>query len=235
MHSMVEQLALAPGKAKTVIETVYSSLRQDILNGKHAPGSRLRIEHIRETYGVSSSSVREALSRLLSENLVTTVGQRGFRVAPVSIEDFKAIAEMRKLLESKAVYESVSNGDDNWEARLVMISYKLAKTEAALAKGEEGMIDEWQERNQEFHNALIAGCTNSWLLSFRSTIYQNSVRYIRMCIADDSSPRNVRQEHQAIFDAAIARDASLAAKLVEEHIDKSVSDLMVQLSTILND
>ncbi|NVK20515.1 MAG: FCD domain-containing protein [Methylocystaceae bacterium] len=218
---------------KTKIEHVYSSLRQDILNGKFEPGSKLRIEHIRESYGVSSSSVREALSRLLVENLVTTEGQRGFRVSRVSIEDFKEIAEMRKMLESRAVYESVIRGDDEWEANLVKASHKLAKIENLMNTDRQSSTDEWELRNNDFHDALIAGCNNKWLLNFRSTLYQNSIRYIRMCVEDKSSPRDVRQEHQAIFEAALERKAKLASTLIEDHIEKSVTDLMDRLNSIL--
>jgi len=221
-------------KSKTIIETVYSSLRHQILDGDFAPGSRLRIERIRAEFGVSSSSVREALSRLLAENLVTTEGQRGFSVSPVSLSDFTEIAVMRKLLESKAVYESVTCGDDNWEANLVMMSHKLSKIETQRSAGDAISLDEWETRNREFHDALIAACQNHWLLNFRATLYQNSVRYIRMCVADTSSQRDVRGEHQAIFEAALARNAKLASTLIEDHIDKSVTDLMGRLRHLID-
>ncbi len=231
---LVNEQISTSAKGKTIIEAVYTSLRQQILDGKFEPGSKLRIESIRADFGVSSSSVREALSRLLSENLVTTEGQRGFRVSPVSIKDFQEIADMRKLLESKAVFESVSQGDDHWEANLVMMSYKLSKIESQRSAGESINLDEWEHRNRDFHDALISACHNQWLLNFRTTLYENSVRYIRMCIADNHSRRDVRQEHQAIFEAALDRNAKLASTLIEDHIDKSVSDLMCRLTDILD-
>ena len=100
---------------KTTIESVYEALRQAILVGEIAPESRLRVEELRQKFGVGASTVREALSRLLVENLVTTEGQRGFRAAAVSVEDFKNIVEMRAMFEAKAVRESVLKGDDDWE------------------------------------------------------------------------------------------------------------------------
>ena len=53
-------------KAKAAIEEVQTSLREDILSGKLAPRSRLPIEALRAQFGVSSSTLREALSRLMS-------------------------------------------------------------------------------------------------------------------------------------------------------------------------
>lgn len=223
----------AAAKSKTLIETIYASLRHEILNGRFLPGSKLRIEKIREEYGVSSSSAREALSRLLAENLVTTEGQRGFSVSPVSLNDFKDIAEMRKLLESKAVFESVTKADDDWEANLVMASHRLAKIENNRNLGKIIDLDEWEAMNKTFHNALIANCHNNWLLNFRTTLYQHSIRYIRMCVADTSFHRDVRQEHQAIFDAAMERNAKLTSALIEDHIKKSVDHLMSLLTNII--
>ncbi|WP_428542809.1 GntR family transcriptional regulator [Profundibacter sp.] len=218
------------GGGKTAIGVVYSSLMQAILNGEIEPESRLRIENLRLRYGVGSSTVREALSRLLVENLVTTQGQKGFRVAPVSMADFEEIVKMRALLESAALLESMENGDDEWEGNLVAAHHRLAKIEKAiLASKADEVSDEnvrdWEFRNRDFHDALYAACHNRWLQKFRNILYNQSVRYLRISISSRSVPRDVRAEHQAIFDAAIGRDKVLAEKLLREHIGKSIGVL----------
>ncbi|WP_372603515.1 GntR family transcriptional regulator [Actibacterium sp.] len=208
---------------KTAIEEVYASLRQEILNGELAPQSRLRIEELRQRYGVGSSTVREALSRLLVENLVTTEGQRGFHVAPVSIKDFREIVEMRTLLEARAVRESIQHGDDDWESRFVAAHHRLSKIETEMPGREKATVDEWEIRNREFHNAMISACTNLWLLNFREILYNHSVRYLRISLTERTIPRDVRAEHDAIFNAVINRDQDLAEKLTIDHIRKSVA------------
>jgi DNA-binding FadR family transcriptional regulator len=50
--------------------------------GKRAPGQRLRVEHLKDPYQLSSGTLREALSLLVPDALVTVKSQRGFRVAP---------------------------------------------------------------------------------------------------------------------------------------------------------
>ena len=151
---------------KTAIEEVHASIREGILNGILEPEGRLRVEALRKEYGVGSSTVREALSRLLIENLVTTEGQRGFHVAPVSLEDFRQIAEMRMLLEVKAVTDSIRDGDDDWEARVVGAHHRLAKIETEMPGKERASVNEWEARNRDFHDAMISACSNRWLLKF---------------------------------------------------------------------
>lgn len=209
-------------QGKTAIEDVHAAIRAGILNGDLAPESRLRVEALRKEHQVGSSTVREALSRLLVENLVTTEGQRGFHVAPVSNEDLRQIAQMRMLLEAQAVRESIERGDDAWEARLVGAHHRLAKVETELPGHEKRSVNEWEARNRDFHDAMISACTNRWLLNFREILYNHSVRYIRISFLERKIPRDVRSEHQALFDAVIARDADLAEKLTRDHIWRTV-------------
>ncbi|WP_420569548.1 GntR family transcriptional regulator [Thalassovita sp.] len=221
-------------QSRTTIELVYGALRQAILSGEIEPESRLRVEVLRKTFGVGASTVREALSRLLVENLVTTEGQRGFRAAIVSVQDFKNIVEMRALLEAQAVRESIANGDDEWESGFVAAHHRLAKIEVEMAGREEQAVAEWEARNRDFHNAMIGACTNSWLLNFREILYSHSIRYLHIALTDRTIPRDVRSEHQAIFDAVIARDADLAEKLTLEHIRRSVPVIEKRLSARLD-
>src|SRR3954454_6747140 len=81
----------------------YRRIQSDIVFGRLRPGQKLRLEALRETYGISISTLREILSRLTAEGLVIAEGRRGFEVPPVSIENLKELAELRLLLESHAM------------------------------------------------------------------------------------------------------------------------------------
>ena len=85
----------APSSARTLIEHAYTRLRDDIVSGQLVPGEKLRVEHLKERYGVSAGTLREAITRLASDALVVTEGQRGFRVAPITIEDLEDITNLR--------------------------------------------------------------------------------------------------------------------------------------------
>ena len=80
---------------RTLIEQAYARLRDDIVTGQLGPGERLRVEHLKTDYGVSAGTLREAITRLASDALVVTEGQRGFRVAPIALEDLEDITNLR--------------------------------------------------------------------------------------------------------------------------------------------
>ncbi|MEX1252590.1 MAG: GntR family transcriptional regulator, partial [Hyphomonas sp.] len=87
----------------TAGELLYRKLRADILFAVLKPNDKLTLEPISRRYGASVPTIREVLNRLVSESLVVAEGQKGFRVAPVSIKGLKEIAHARLLLEAEAL------------------------------------------------------------------------------------------------------------------------------------
>jgi DNA-binding transcriptional regulator YhcF (GntR family) len=83
---------------------IYSgnlNVGHDVVCGKLAPGERLRVEHLKDQYAVGAGTLREALSLLVADALVTSEGQRGFRVAPISMEDLEDVTNTRVMLETE--------------------------------------------------------------------------------------------------------------------------------------
>lgn len=222
---MVTQAPARPERTggKTMIETVFQALREDVLAGRRKPGERLHIERLRKEFGVSSSTVREALLLLVSETLATTEGQKGFRVVPASAKDFRAIAEMRVLLETKGLRESMIRGDDTWEAGVLAAFHRLSKVEAQMTGTVSAdLAAQWEARNNDFHQALVAACDNPWLLRLRAILHQQSARYLRMSLTNRTVPRNVQAEHKAIMEATLARDPDRACVEINEHIMRTI-------------
>jgi len=212
-----------PKTGRTRVEIVYATLRRDILDGVFAPGAKLRTEELRTRYNTGGTTIREALTRLLGEALVTTEGQRGFRVALASTVDFADLTEVRKLIETEALRQSIAGGDEAWESQVVAAFYRLSKVEERLAENALGALSEFEERNREFHQALIAACPSRWLHHLNALLYQQSERYRRMTMTKRMAPRDIHAEHQAIFDATLVRDIDLACKLTVKHIDKTLA------------
>ena len=78
-----------PGEPATLGEAAYQRLRADIVAGSLEAGKPLRLEALRQRYGLSFSPLREALMRLQSERLVLSTALRGFSVAPLSRDEIK--------------------------------------------------------------------------------------------------------------------------------------------------
>nr|WP_238481968.1 FCD domain-containing protein [Pinisolibacter aquiterrae] len=211
--------------ARSLVEAAYETIRHDILTGDLAPGTKLRFEMLRARYGVGASTLREALTRLVGEALVTSEEQRGFRVAPISIEDFADLTRTRRLIEVEALRQSIVFGDDLWEAGLVAAFHRLSKVEEKLPDAPERQQDEFEERNRDFHRALIAACPSRWLKHMHAILFQQSERYRRIALCDRTVPRDVHTEHKAVLEAALARDVDLACRLEGEHIERTLEVL----------
>lgn len=218
---------------KTLVESAYRALRRDIIEGRLAPGEKLRVEHLKDDYGVGAGTLREALSLLISDALVVSQEQRGFRVAPVSLEDFEDITQTRVMLECEALRQSITMGDDAWEADLVAAFHRLAKAEEKRIGSE--VREEWEERNRIFHEVLIAACPSRWLKHFLSILYQQAERYRRMSLYLQPIPRDIHIEHEALLHAAINREADKAAAILAEHIQLTFRSIQAIPADQLNE
>lgn len=216
---------------RTLIERVYRQLRHDIVEGRLHPGEKLRVEHLKDHYGISAGTLREALGLLLSDALVYNQGQRGFYVANTSIDDLADITNARVLLETEALRQSIASGGDEWEAELVAAFHRLSKAEQKLSQRTEHNLREWERRNRGFHEALIACCESRWLRHLISILYRQSERYRHLVIADGSLPRDVHAEHQLIFEATMAHDIDAASRALEQHIRLTFQTVRLVLPT----
>lgn len=203
---------------KTLVEGAYQRLRRDIIEGVLPPGEKLRVEHLKEHYEVGAGTLREALLLLVTDALVVAQGQRGFRVAPISIADFEDITRTRVLLETEALRQSINNGGEEWEAGVVAAFHRLSRAEQKLAQHDTSTTEEWERRNRAFHEALIAASPSNWIRHFQHILYQQSERYRRINLFRQPIPRDVHAEHQALFEAALERDAERAVRTLTDHI-----------------
>ena len=215
--------------ARTLVEFAYHQIRERILGGHLTPGSKLKVEVLRSEYGVGASTMREALSLLIADALVTAEGQRGFRVATISLEDLLDISRMRKLLECEALRESIEKGSDEWEAGVVAAYHRLTLVEERIYDDTQNLADEWEDRNRAFHDALLAGCVSKWLHHFQSILYHQAVRYRRMALMAPQIGRDVRKEHKQLLDAVLRRDVESACAITADHIDRTVDGIATLL------
>lgn len=214
------------GPARTLAEGAYLKLRRDIIEGRLRPGEKLRVEHLKDHYAVGAGTLREALALLLSDALVVAEGQRGFRVAPISMEDLEDLTRTRILLETEALRSSIRHGDALWEERLHRAFEDLTRVENQLGNRASPKVRRWETQNRNFHEALIAGYQSPWLRYMLGMLYRQSERYRRIALISRTQPRDVHAEHTAIYQAAIARDARSACAALELHIRLTLEQLM---------
>src|SRR5689334_24808351 len=122
-------------RGRSLVEDIYNQLRADILFGRRLPSSRLPLNSIAEEHGVSLSVVREAVTRLASEDLVEATPQRGFRVRSISLADLHDLTWVRIQIEGLALRQASAKGEVTWEANLVAAHHGLAATPMFLDDG----------------------------------------------------------------------------------------------------
>src|SRR6201990_145287 len=195
----------------------YRRIRSDIIFGVLNPSGRLKLDSMKEDYGLSVSTLREILHPMASERFVVAEGQRGFEVAPVSIQNLRELAQLRVLLEHHAMAESFRLGDMEWEGRGVSAHHKLAATERAIQS--EGDDPELRKRyDGEFHQALISSCGSRELMQTHAVVFDKYFRYALQYRGSATA-----EQHRALLECALERDAEKARKILVDHIDGCVA------------
>ena len=211
--------------AQSTTQRAYLALRDAILSGEIAPGEKLKVETLKTTYSTGASPVREALSLLTSDQLVERRDQRGFRVAQASKDQFEEILNLRCKLEDLALRTSLEKGSKQWEDDLVLTHHHMCRVY-------DGPASIFEEHHKSFHMSLISACDSPILLRFCDQLYSLNVRYRNLAGKSKGySKRDVAEEHNDIFNAAIDRDADRASELLASHY-RTTGNYLVDLLSI---
>lgn len=216
----------ALASSATRATNLYDQLRSDLLAGQHEPGSKLAIEALCALYDTSQTPLREALNRLTADGLVQRREQRGFAVAEISAADLDEITRTRCWLEEIALRESLAARSTAWEEALVLAHHRLARTPRSLREDRFEDNPEWEPRHRAFHRALISGCGSRWLLAFCEQLADQHHRYRRLSAPRAFRKRGVKNEHQALLDAALAGDADKAVLLLKAHFERTAKVIL---------
>lgn len=207
--------------AASASEEVRLALRADILNGRVAPGSPLRPSRIAAAHGTSLTVAREALNRLSDSGLVELRPNQGFRVPPLRLEHWAAVAEARVVVDTAALRASVDAGDVDWEGDAIAAHHRLSTLRMS---GGDDAADEWAAAHATFHARLLAACPNSVLLDLCARLWDESELYRRWSTARDTE-RDIAAEHRQLLQHALHREADAAADLLARHIRRTLGAL----------
>jgi DNA-binding GntR family transcriptional regulator len=197
---------------QTVTEQVHRHLKQAIIEGEFQPGDRLVEVEIAARLGASRTPVREALSKLEQEGLVTPVRFGGLAVAQLSEVDVVEIFSLIKLLESYAGRLAAERATDK----------QLAKLEQ-LCKRAEQLPDIDTERlaelNQQFHEQVVEAAGHKRLRELIMTL-RTSLRPYRLVSLESSEFRKkCVLDHRALVDAVRARKGEQVEQMMFAHLN----------------
>ena len=211
---------------RTQTGDIYADLRAKLGAGELPPGIKLKPADLQGEYGCSANTVRDVLMRLSNVGLVEFQLQRGFRATESTLHRRSDVARFRLLLEREGAAESMRLGGVGWEAQLAAAHQKLLHIERQI-QTEGDLIPFkrlWNEAEWEFHETLISACASPLLIETFSRVYlqfrQQNFGQHRDFGANFFE--TIVAEHQAIVDAALARDRTACQHAIHAHLKRNI-------------
>jgi DNA-binding GntR family transcriptional regulator len=189
---------------------LFEVLRLRILSGEMSAGSRVIQDEVAGEFGVSRIPTRDALKRLESEGLLRGDEIGRYTVASLSSDDAVEVYAIRRRLEPLAGSLAASRATD---VELAQIGRLLEETERA---GKKRDASAYVELNRHFHMAIYEASRAPRLVRMIRTLWSGVIIFTPI-----SAPKRIphsNQEHRALFDRLLARDAEGVAAALERHV-----------------
>ncbi|WP_149139527.1 GntR family transcriptional regulator [Gemmobacter caeruleus] len=208
-HDADLRIAHSPTKLR---ELAVDRLRQAIISGRFAGGSRLVERTLCDQLGVSRSVVREAIRYLEAEGLVETQGRSGPVVATLDWPRARQIYDIRRLLEAAAAAACATRADEGTKKRL------RAALDALKLSFENGQPDRLLGATTHFYQVIFdaAGHDIAWEIVQRLNGRISRLRAITLATSDRSVSGHAHM--QRICAAICAHDPEAAAAAVNDHL-----------------
>jgi DNA-binding GntR family transcriptional regulator len=202
-------------------DAAYERLRSAIVGRRLTPGAALAETELAEALGVSRTPVREALTRLQLEGLVSRDRSGRLTVARLSREKVADLFEIRMLLECYAAQLAAERISDDELAALEVL---LAEDRAAL---QAGSIEDLAAINHRFHDVVVRAARNRALVALMRTLSHRLVGLTPFAVGDRQSQANFVAQHASLLRLVRDGDGAGAAALVRDHLVQA-RDLLLQ-------
>lgn len=200
----------------TLHDAVLNQIRDMIIEGRLAPGTRINEGQVGAMLGVSRTPLREAIKTLASEGLVEIVPAKGALVRRFSENDIREILFVLKALEQTAARLACRHATDAEISAIRAMHAAMLKHYAARNRLE------YFKLNQTIHSAIVQASGNSVLVQTHETL-QSQIKRIRF-LGNETPERwaAAMAEHEEMIEALGARDADRLAEILGRHLDKTV-------------
>jgi DNA-binding GntR family transcriptional regulator len=216
-------LVLQVRNASSLVDLCYEAIRDGIISSRFRPGEKLNQLDLARELDVSQRTVRDALSRLVSENLVEQTLYKGFMVVDISVEEQEEIYELRAALEGIAMDHAVEKITDAEIERMRDL------IPLAVIGEDSESLQMAREANREFHMIPVLATGKRQLIRMLDQIWDMILTYyLRDPVTNEdrnTSHEGDFAEHTRIVDALAARDAGRARMEMVNHIHSNLSDL----------
>ncbi|MFI2486613.1 GntR family transcriptional regulator [Promicromonospora kroppenstedtii] len=190
---------------------VASAVREQIVDGTRAPGSRLVERDLAAELGVSRIPVRDALRALVAEGLVTPRPRTWAVVREFTDAD---VAHLQEVREATDPVQFRLAAQRRTPEQLVALTHAWQREAEAAAMGDGPAA---RRAAADFHEAVVEASGNPVLAELHAV----TASRVRWLLAQHSDLAAIADEHRALLDAVRDGDAEAAARLAREHLGTS--------------
>ena len=206
-------------KSMSLANQVFETIEKNILNGVYPQGEVLSESKLSEELGVSRTPIREALTRLETERLITTTPM-GALVLGITDNDVRDMFKVKLHLDPMIVKMAASNISDEALDKL------KDNIEQQAFYNSKGNLEKLRDLDTEFHDIIYAESKSPTLQYILTGIHHKLLKYrIASLKIEDRSDHSV-DEHEAIYEALKSRDEMRVELLVLQHINHTYDTIM---------
>ena len=212
-------------RPRPVSELVLHRLRDDIIQNRFALGEKLSEAQLSERYGVTKAPIRSAYIRLEGEGLLEIRPQSGTFVFLPTVEELRALCELRTALELEALSLAMARSLDGLSDTCSRICREMEEALRIRSR------DRYQILDTELHLSILAHA-NSPLLdrAYRSQVNGRFAALRYRFSQEQKHNDNSIAEHRALRDAIVAGDGDKARKILRAHIGYT-EDYYIKMAT----
>ena len=217
------EVGIVPLERETTPVRIAKALRAEIAKGALPPGTRIHEMDFTAAFDVSRHTLREAISLLVAEGVLTRMSFKGVEVTKLSAEDVSDIYTTRRLIELAAI-------DALRDAPAAALDAVLAAIDALTGLSPQTDSEAMNDADMRVHRELVAALGSKRI----KAAYGAAVRESQILLFHAYRPKDVasaQANHAAFATMLRQRDFAGARAQLELRLRQSEQDLIAALGT----
>lgn len=206
-------------KSMSLANQVFETIEKNILTGVYPQGDVLSESRLSEELGVSRTPIREALTRLETEKLISTTPM-GAIVLGITDKDVKDMFQVKLHLDPMVTKMAASNISEDALEKL------KDNIEQQIFYNSKGNKQKLRDLDTEFHDIIYAESKSPILQNILTGIHHKLLKFRQASLEIDDRSDHTVGEHEAIYNALKSRDEMRVELLVLQHINHTYDTIM---------
>jgi len=212
-----------------LVEQVHEAILAEITEGKLGPGERIIQEQIAQKLGVSRQPVQQALALLKNQGVLQDAAGRGLLVAPLDPQFVRDMYAIRSVIEGLAFRKAAENFTASAKTRGERL---LAAGRKAVARAS---VSDMIAADMAFHNFIYELADNPLIAPMLEMQWVNIQRVMGSVLMSVDKPRDIWDEHEAMFKLVASGDRVGAEKAARRHLDVAANFMVTRLAEHLGE